>query len=168
MLPLSRANPRGPWHGGRYNRSSVGPRVAPAGWRCLISTAITAPQATATDIAARLEQARQFAIDVARTAADTKCHNVVVLDVSGVSPITDFMVMATGTSARQMRAVIDGVEEMAVPKGNPPYARSGLEGESWMVLDFFDVVLHVFSGDARAFYDLDALWGDAGRVKWER
>jgi ribosome-associated protein len=140
----------------------------PATWRCDIATASTSNAAAPADAKERLEQARQFAIDVARLAADTKSHNVAVLDVSGISPVTDFMVLATGTSARQMRTVINDIEEMALPRDWKPYTRSGLEGESWMVLDFIDVVLHVFNPESRQFYDLESLWGDAPKVSWHR
>jgi ribosome-associated protein len=89
-----------------------------------------------------------------------------VLDVTGLSPVTDFFVIATGTSARQMRTVVDEVAELGERQDFAAFTRSGTEGESWMLLDCIDVVVHVFSADARQFYDLDALWGDAKRVEW--
>jgi ribosome-associated protein len=115
----------------------------------------------------RLETARQFAIESARLAANTRCSNVVLLDVSNLSPVTDFLVLATGTSPRQMRAVCDDIEEMALPQGNRPLSHAGYDGESWMLIDFVDVVIHVFSHEARQFYDLDNLWGDAPKVEWK-
>ena len=101
-------------------------------------------------------------------AASTRCHNVVILDVRGISPVTEYMVLATGTSPRQMRTVCDDLAEMAGQRGQRPLS-ANLEGDQggWMLIDFVDVVLHVFSQDARAFYDLDALWGDARIVAWE-
>jgi ribosome-associated protein len=86
--------------------------------------------------------------------------------VRGLSPVTDYMVLATGTSARQMRSVCDDLEEMARERNNRPLGESGTEGESWMLIDFVDVVVHVFNQEARSFYDLDALWGDAKQVDW--
>ena len=114
------------------------------------------------------EQTREFAVDAARMAASTRCHNVVILDVRGISPVTEYMVLATGTSPRQMRTVCDDLAEMAGQRGQRPLS-ANLEGDQggWMLIDFVDVVLHVFSQDARAFYDLDALWGDARIVAWE-
>jgi ribosome-associated protein len=100
--------------------------------------------------------------------ADTRCHNVAVLDVSGLSPVTDFMVLATGTSPRQMRSAVDDVDEMAEPLGHRALARSDDGAGNWMLMDFVDVVVHVFSQEARSYYDLDGLWGDAQRVEWER
>jgi len=112
--------------------------------------------------------ARQLAIDAARMLADTRCHNVAVLDVSGLSPVTDFMVIATGTSPRQMRSAVDDVDEMAEPLGHRALSRSDDGAGNWILMDFVDVVVHVFNQDARAYYDLDSLWGDAQRVAWDR
>lgn len=90
-----------------------------------------------------------------------------VLDVRGLSPITDYFVIATGTSARQMRTVMDEVVEFGPPRGYSPVSTSGYEGETWLLCDMVDVVVHVFNQDSRMFYDLDSLWGDAKRVEWK-
>lgn len=100
-------------------------------------------------------------------AANTRCHNVVILDVRGLSPVTDFMILATGTSSRQMRTVCDDLAEMAKERGEHSlHGTCGAEGDSWMLIDFVDVVVHVLSNDARQFYDLDSLWGDAKKIEW--
>jgi ribosome-associated protein len=111
--------------------------------------------------------ARRFAIDTARLAANTRCHNVVVLDVTDISPVTDFYVIATGTSARQMRTVCDDAVEQAESRDYRPMSTAGYEGDSWLLVDFVDVVLHVFNEQSRGYYDLDNLWGDASRVDWQ-
>jgi ribosome-associated protein len=110
--------------------------------------------------------AKQFAIEAARLAANTRCNNVVVLDVRGISPITDYFVIATGTSPRQMRSVADEIAEFGEKKDFAALSQSGYDGESWILSDFVDVVLHLFSPDARQYYDLEGLWGDAKRVEW--
>jgi ribosome-associated protein len=92
---------------------------------------------------------------------------VVILDVRELSPVTDFFVIGTGTSARQMRTVVDDVEELAETRGSHPISRSGIEGETWMLVDFVDVIVHVFNDASRQFYDLDNLWGDAPRIEWQ-
>ena len=79
------------------------------------------------------------------------------------------MILATGTSPRQMRTVCDELAEMAEGRGEHALSSEGVEagGESgWMLIDFVTVVVHVFSQDARSFYDLDSLWGDAKKVEW--
>jgi ribosome-associated protein len=115
----------------------------------------------------RLEASRKFAIEAARLAHHTRCHQVVVLDMAGVSPVTDFYIIATGTSARQMRSVCDDLDELAQKMGFRSYHRSGYEGETWIAVDYVDVVVHFFSQDARQYYDLENLWGDAKRVHWQ-
>lgn len=122
--------------------------------------------APAPDSAQRLEQSKQFAVEAARLAAQTHCQNVVVLDVAGLSPVTDFFVIATGTSPRQMRTVCDEIEELGLQRHFRSLSRSGDDGEQWICVDFVDVLLHVFSGEARQYYDLDNLWGDAKTVVW--
>ncbi len=101
-------------------------------------------------------------------AANTRCHNVVVLDVTGLSPVTDFFVLASGSSARQMRSVAKDMEEMGTSQNFKAMSRSGYEGESWILLDFVDIIVHVFSEEARQYYDLDNLWGDAKPVSWKQ
>ena len=115
----------------------------------------------------RTEAAKAFAIEAARLAANTRCHDVNVLDVRGLCPVADFFVIASGTSPRQMRTVVDELRELGEAKNFSPLARSGYEGESWMLLDCVDVLVHVFSDMARHYYDLDGLWGDAKRVTWQ-
>jgi ribosome-associated protein len=115
----------------------------------------------------RIASSRRLAVDAARLAASTHCTDVVILDVRGLSPITDFLVIATGTSARQMRSVAQEIMEMAQQKGDRALSTNGLDGGSWICADFIDMVLHVFSPEARLYYDLDNLWGDARIVDWQ-
>lgn len=90
-----------------------------------------------------------------------------ILQVGVVSSLTDFFVIGTGTSARQMRTVCDDIEEIAGKHGFELRHASGLDGESWMALDFADVVVHLFNGEARLYYDLDGLWADAPRISFD-
>jgi ribosome-associated protein len=108
--------------------------------------------------------ARQFAIDAARLLADTRCHNIVVLDVTGISPVTDFLILATGTSPIQMKSASEHVEELGEPRGFRAHTRSA-DG-NWTCIDMIDVVLHIFDHETRVFYDLDNLWGDGAVVEW--
>src|SRR5689334_845248 len=89
----------------------------------------------------RLAAARSFAIDAARLAANTRCHNVVVLDVGGLSPVCDFFVIATGTSPRQMRTVADDIIELAQTQKFAPLSESGLDGATWVLVDCIDVIV---------------------------
>ena len=77
------------------------------------------------------------------------------------------MVLATGTSPRQMKTVCDRIDEVARPRNYRAIGASRSDNSGWSLIDFVDVVVHVFSPDARSFYDLDNLWGDARIVQWQ-
>jgi ribosome-associated protein len=126
-----------------------------------------APPPTPTEQEAnRLAASRQFAIEIAKLAQSTRCHDVLVLEMSTVCPVTDYFVIATGTSDRQMRTVCDQIEEMAEKSNFKCFRRSGYEASTWIAADFVDVVVHIFDAEARAYYDLENLWGDAKRVEF--
>lgn len=112
--------------------------------------------------------APQFATEIARVAYDTKSEDVTVFDLRGISQVMDYAVICTGTSDRQIRAVADRVREHARRVGEHPYGFCGYESACWVVLDYVDVVLHVFARAYRTYYDLELLWGDAPRLDWAR
>jgi ribosome-associated protein len=117
---------------------------------------------------AKRDPARQLAIELARCCADDKCDNLVVLDMKPLSAVTDFFVIATGTSDRQIRSTADHLLHLAKEHGSKPIGVDGYEHAHWILLDFADVVVHVFSPSYRELYDLELLWGDAPRVRWQR
>lgn len=118
---------------------------------------------------AREELAKSFAIEVARQLQDDKCSDVVVLDLRGISQATDFFIVASGTSQRQMRSAGVHIEEYARSQQIKTISHNLNDRDSnWFVLDFVDVVVHIFEPETRAFYDLEMLWGDAAAVAWER
>ena len=110
-----------------------------------------------------------LAIEIARLLRDDKCEDVLVLDLRGRSQITDFFVIATGTSQRQMRSVGQHVEAMASDQKAHVF-RSNLSDRdsSWYVIDISGVIVHLFESHTRSYYDLEMLWGDADRVEWRR
>jgi ribosome-associated protein len=114
------------------------------------------------------EKAKTFALDAARVAAGRRCSDIVVLDLKGKSPATDYFVIATGTSDRQMRAVTDEICEAAKEQGQQRFGRAGYEQARWILLDFVDVVIHIFDAEYRDYYDLELLWGDAERLTWDK
>ena len=111
---------------------------------------------------------RAFALTAARVAAERRCSDIVVLDLKGKSPATDYFVIATGTSDRQMRTVANEICEAAREQKLQRFGRAGYEQGRWILLDFIDVVIHIFDSEYRDYYDLELLWGDAERLKWER
>jgi ribosome-associated protein len=114
------------------------------------------------------ERARAFATEAARLLADDKCDDIILLDVRELSQVTDFIVIGTGSSERQMRAVLHHVEDLGAEQGFSAYRSSADERATWLLADFVDVVVHVFEPNTRAHYDLEMLWGDAPRLDWAR
>jgi ribosome-associated protein len=112
--------------------------------------------------------ARQLAIAAARLAFDSHCEEVLVLDVRQQSPVTDFYVIGTGTSDRQIRSVADEIAAYGKQHGYPAWHMAGETSAQWIVLDFVDVVVHLFDDEHRHYYDLELLWGDAKKVAWVR
>ncbi|MCC6659795.1 MAG: ribosome silencing factor [Phycisphaerales bacterium] len=115
-----------------------------------------------------LDRARAFAIAAARLLEDDKCTDITLLEVTGISQVTDFILIGSGTSERQMRSVLGHVEDLGAQTGFQPFRTSTDERASWLLADFVHVVVHLFEPNTRAHYDLEMLWGDAPRLKWQR
>jgi ribosome-associated protein len=115
-----------------------------------------------------IDESRAFAIEAARLLSDDKCTDIVVLDVTKLTSVSDFIVIGTGTSDRQMRSVLDDVAELGAASGNSIVRRSVDDRATWVLADFVDVVVHLFEPNTRAYYDLEMMWGDAPKVPWER
>ena len=99
-------------------------------------------------------------------ADNKKAEDVVLLDVHEVSSVTDYFVVATGTSEPHLRAITNEIiDTLRDEHGIPPYAIDGAQPTGWMVLDYLDVSVHVMKPDVRKQYDLEGLWGDAPRVR---
>jgi ribosome-associated protein len=103
---------------------------------------------------------------VAATAADgKKAGDIVLLDLSQVSDICDYFLICTAQNKPQMDAILDGIEEkVKVNCGESPLSMEGRGGSDWVLLDYGSVVVHVFKPEARDFYRLESLWGEAPRV----
>lgn len=113
-------------------------------------------------------KAKAFALSVARVAAERHCTDILVLDLRDISPATDYFMIATGTSDRQMRSVADEICVTAREQGQQRFGRAGYEQARWILLDFFDVVIHIFDAEYREYYDLELLWGDAKRLSIDK
>lgn len=103
----------------------------------------------------------------AQIALDTKAQDVVILDLRGVTDMTDFFVIASGTSDTHARAIGEHVAVGLKKEGSPAYHVEGLEKGRWVLLDFVDVVMHIFHPTLRNFYQLERLWADAEQVPVE-
>ena len=99
-------------------------------------------------------------------AENRKAENIAVLDVRAVSSVTDYFVIASGTSEPHLRAITDEItDKLKAEYGLRPRAVDGTLQTAWVVLDFFDVIVHVMRADVRERYNLEGLWGDAPQVK---
>ena len=96
-------------------------------------------------------------------ASDKKAQDILLLDVSKVAGFTDYFVICSGSSERQIRAIIDGIEEALARRGIQAYKREGKPLDGWVLLDYSDVVIHVFAPEQRSFYGLERLW-ERGRT----
>lgn len=114
------------------------------------------------------DDARVLAIEMARMLADDKCERIALLDVSGLSPVTDYIIIASGTSDRQMNAVLDHAMELADEAGMPAVRQARDENSTWLLADFVDVMLHLFEPNTRAHYDVESLYPDATEITWQR
>jgi ribosome-associated protein len=113
----------------------------------------------------RLEP-EEVAAAAARIADEMRARDIVVLEVSDILGIADYFVIATGTSARQLHAVAEEITHVLKRAGTRRLSSDGQDQGSWILLDFGDVVVHLFSDEARSYYDLEHLWEDAGRFDW--
>ena len=113
------------------------------------------------------DTARSLAIQAAKRCRDNNCEEILVLDMGGVSPVTDYFVIATGTSGRQLRAVSQDLQDLGKELESSVWQVAGEDSAQWVLLDFVDVVVHLFDEQHRHYYDLELIWGDAERVDWE-
>jgi ribosome-associated protein len=104
---------------------------------------------------------RAKALLAAEAAEDKRACDVVVLDVSAVTLVSDYFVICSGTSRVQIKAIADGVREKLSERGVKLHHQEGYDTATWILLDYGDVVVHVFNEHEREFYDLERLWGDA-------
>ena len=110
----------------------------------------------------RLPQEIERAI---KAAEDKKAVHLVVLDLRKAAGFTDFFVICSGTNSRQIRAIADGVMDALAAEGTKPAHVEGYDRSEWILLDYFDFIVHVFGPETRMFYDLERLWGSAEQIE---
>lgn len=111
---------------------------------------------------------RDLARIAARAADEKKGDDIVVLDVGDIMGIVDSFVITSASNTRLVRTIVEEVEKQLHGQANiKPRAIEGLDDYSWVLLDYGDLVIHVFLTDTRAFYGLERLWADAARVEWQ-
>lgn len=114
-----------------------------------------------------MTSSRELAIAAARAAASKNARDILILDVSELIVITDYFVIASGGSDRQVKTLAEEIERHLASLGVKPVRREGEREGRWVLLDFVDLVAHVFRDEEREYYGLERLWRDAPGVAWE-
>jgi ribosome-associated protein len=114
-------------------------------------------------------QALQRALAAARTAEENRARDIVVLDMRELSTMFDYFVLATGTSRRQLHAISEETDRVLEERmGDHRLGIEGYDQSRWILLDYGDVVIHLFDAETRGYYALEDLWAQAKRVAWSR
>jgi ribosome-associated protein len=100
-------------------------------------------------------------------AEDKQANDLVVLDLRKAHGFTDYFVICSGTNSRQIRAIADGVMDALAADGVKPAHIEGYDRSEWILIDYFDFIVHVFATETRVFYGLERLWGSAERIEPE-
>jgi len=103
--------------------------------------------------------------DAVAAAAGKKATDIAVLDLRKVAAFADFFVICSGANPRQIRAIADAIIETLAAVGVKPAHIEGYDRSEWVLLDYFDVVVHIFAPETRLFYGLERLWGNAERIE---
>lgn len=118
--------------------------------------------------AGAISEAVERALVAATSAATKSGYDIVILDVGPIISIIECFVLVSARNTRQVRTIVDDVEQsLREHDGSRPIGVEGRDDSSWVLLDFGDIVVHVFLDETRAFYDLDRLWADAPRIPFE-
>lgn len=113
------------------------------------------------------EHALAMAQVAAQAAADKKAENIALLDVSEHLVITDLFLICSASNDRQVKAVVDAIEEALAERGMKPVRREGHREGRWVLLDYFEIVVHVQQNEERSLYDLERLWADCPHIPVE-
>ena len=101
----------------------------------------------------------------AQAAGEKKATDIVILDLRQIASFTEYFVLCTGANARQVGAIADSVEEQLRKVGKRPLHTEGYSSAEWILLDYGDFIVHIFSSASRRFYDLERVWRDAGKIE---
>ena len=107
-------------------------------------------------------------LKVAELAIDKKARDTVILDVKDLSAIADYFVICSGDNPAQIKAIAASIDEYFSKQRIFPIGREGLDFARWILIDYGDIVIHIFNEETRAFYDLEKLWMDAPRIRIEK
>ena len=111
-----------------------------------------------------MEQAKEMVKIAVKASEDKKAEDVKIIDIGGVSTIADYFIIANGNNQNQLQAMRDAVEEDLYKAGYPVKQVEGNSNSSWILMDYTDIIVHVFSKEDRLFYDLERIWKDGKEI----
>lgn len=114
-----------------------------------------------------MEQPKEMARIAYHALADKKGEDIKMIDISGISVLADYFLIASGSNESQIRAMVDNVEEELLKAGYSVKQREGYGSGSWVLMDFGDIIVHVFDKENRLFYDLERIWRDGKTIDIE-
>ena len=109
-------------------------------------------------------ESKEFAKKITKVLSDKKGEDIVIINVSDKTIVADYYVLATGHSMSHVKSLCEHVEEELDKEGIAPLRREGVREGRWAVLDYGDVIMHVFNDESRLFYHLESLWGDGDNI----
>jgi ribosome-associated protein len=109
---------------------------------------------------------KEFALKAAEAALKKKALDLIILDLSGLTVIADYFVICSGESTTQVKAIAEFVEHEFIQKGIRPAGKEGLNFGHWVLLDYGDVIIHIFEKETREYYNLEKLWMDAKPIEF--
>ncbi len=109
---------------------------------------------------------KEIAVACAKIADKKKAQNIIILDISKLTSVTEYFVICTGINERQLYTIADEIEKELKKLSIKKYGIEGYREAKWILIDYGDVIVHLFDKEMRSYYDLELLWGDAPRVKW--
>lgn len=115
-----------------------------------------------------INTSKKKAVGAAEIALDKKAKDVIILELKGLSSITDYFVICSGGNPAQIRAIAEAIQEGFSKRKFSLFGKEGLDSARWVLLDYSDVVINIFHEDTRSYYDLEKLWMDAPRIPVER
>lgn len=112
-----------------------------------------------------MDISREMAKTVCYALNEKKAEDLRVIEISEISPLADYFIIATGANTNQIQAMVDAVEEALTIAGYSPRQIEGNRNSTWILMDYRDIIVHIFSKEDRLFYDLEKIWTDGKRIE---
>lgn len=112
-----------------------------------------------------MDISREMAKIACRALNEKKAEDLRVIEISEISPLADYFIIATGANTNQIQAMVDAVDEALTKAGHSPRQIEGNRNSTWILMDYRDIIVHIFSKEDRLFYDLEKIWTDGKRIE---